>query len=135
VAAATAALPVVGAAALVTLLRREEGWPDRAQAVGGELATLAVLLAGVEPAWADLAAANRAELLRWLALYSAELERWRALLAAGDDAALRAAVTAAADTAGEWTRGPRESEPARSPAIDWRGLLLGRFTHLFDKRA
>ena len=73
---ATSMLPLLSAAALMRVQRREPGWTDRAQGVSGELAAQAALLAGIDTASvATMAAANGEALARWLGIYGAELVR------------------------------------------------------------
>lgn len=134
--AATATLPLLGAAAMMRLLRGEPGWPDRAQGITGELAAQAVLLAEIDPtAAAQVLAANGEALARWLALYRAEIDRWQALLAAGDAEGLRAALAAAGEAAEELAGASGEPEPTPEGAMGgWRQFLLGRFGAMLGKR-
>jgi prephenate dehydrogenase len=133
--AATATLPLLGAAAMMRLLRGEPGWPDRAQGHHRRIGRPAVpwprsirrCRPGTRRQWRALA--------RWLALYRAEIDRWQALLAAGDAEGLRAALAAAGEAAEELAGASGEPEPAPEGAMGgWRQFLLGRFGAMLGKR-
>ncbi len=100
--AVTANLPVLLAAALLSMVRQEGTWREVRRLAGGAFDTATQLGSGGAAALASATLANGSNLLRWLDVYMTQLDTWRTALMAGDHPALSELFGQALEARAQW---------------------------------
>ena len=124
--AATAQLPAVVALAVVTAIRSESGWRDRAHCGTAEFGGMCDLVDMLSEASVGSLVSNAATLVPWLDRFSTQIAELRRLLVAGNAQALEQALRDSLETCGEWSRGGAPADDKIEPPVTGiRSMLLG----------